>query len=568
MKNWRANFVFLFIILFGATIIGRLIYIQIFSHNFYRALAQGQQKIFEEISGERGEIFVKDINGIKPVAVNKNWMLCYVDPTEIQNKEETSKILSDILSLDKESVFKKITKENSFFEILKKRLSDEEILSIKNANLRGVYLTEEINRFYPFNTFASQLIGFVGGNGIGQYGVEGKYDEILKGENKFQEKEKGLLEYLTGFSNKEPKKGADLILTIDYNIQFFAEKLLEKAKENLNIYKGSILVLNPQTGAIIALVNYPNFNPNEYSKENDLTIFQNDATQSAFEPGSIFKPITIAAALNEQKITPQTTYQDEGFVKIGGHLITNYQNRKWGKRTMTEVLEKSINTGAIFAEKLIGHKIFLEYIEKFGFFEPTMVDLQGEIISKNTEFKKGYEINFATASFGQGIEVTPIQLVRAIAAIANGGNILKPYVVEKIIMDENKIIETKPVIQREKVISPTVANQLTAMLVSVVENGFGKTARIPGYYIAGKTGTAQVPWSALGIKKSGYSPMTIQSFIGYFPAFDPQYLILVKLDNTKAPAAGYSAAPIFKELAEYIIKYKSIPPDYEITEIK
>lgn len=563
MRNWRANFTLIFFILLGATIIGRLVYIQILRYDYYRALAQGQQKIFQEISGDRGEIFLKDKDNLKPIAVNKNWYFCYADPNEIKNKEETAKILSQILTLNEMVVLEKLKKEDSFFGILKKRLNEEEISALKKSNLTGIYLSEEVGRYYPLESLAAQLVGFLGGDGVGQYGLEGYFQESLKGEDQFEEKERGPLGYLMNLTEAKAKKGTNLILTVDYNIQFMAEKLLKKAKEDLDIEAGTILVLDPNLGKVIAMANLPSFNPNEYQKEENLTVFENQAIQKAFEPGSIFKPITMAAALNEGKITPQTIYKDEGFVKIGGHIITNYQNKSWGQKTMTEVLEKSINSGAIFAEQQIGNKLFLDYIEKFGFFEPTGIDLQGEVFSKNTNFKSGYEVNFATASFGQGIEVTPIQLVRAISIIANGGKLVKPYIVEKIIGDD-KIIETQTEIQNNSVISPKTASQLTAMMVSVVENGFGNTAKIPGYYIAGKTGTAQVPWSALGIEKPGYSSMTIQSFVGFFPAFNPQFLILVKLDNTKTPSAGYSAAPIFKELAEYIINYKEIPPDYEL----
>ena len=217
---------------------------------------------------------------------------------------------------------------------------------------------------------------------------------------------------------------------------------------------------------------------------------------------------------------------------------------------MTEVLEKSINTGAVFIEEQLGHKDFLNYIEKFGIFELTGIDLQEETFSQNKELKKGYEIGFATASFGQGIEMTPIQMVRAYCAIINGGKLINPYVIEKI-SDEKQII------------SPNTSSKATAMLVSVVEHGYAKTARVPGYYIGGKTGTAQVSWSALDIDKRGYSNKTWQTFIGFGPAFDPRFLILVKLDNPKTKTAEYSAVPVFQELAKYIIDYYEILPDYE-----
>lgn len=572
MTNWRQNLVFILIILFAAVIIYRLIFIQILNHQYWQALAQGQQKFFETWQGERGEIFFQQ--GV-PLAVNRNFDFVYLSPPEIEKPEETAQILSLILDLNKDFILEKI-KKDSYYELIKKKLTEEEIENLKKVNsvrnniskgvnLPGIYLGRELGRYYPLQSLAAQVIGFLGGDGKGQYGIEGYYDEILQGKERFLEKEKGPGGYLINGFNFSIEKGADLILTLDYNIQFLAEKLLKEAKENLDIESGQIIVMDPISGKILALASYPNFNPNqyqEYASKNELEIFKNRATTDFFEPGSVFKPITFAAAIDQGKITPQTTYIDEGFVKIGGYTIYNYDGKIWGEQTMTNVLEKSINTGAVFVEKQIGHNIFLDYIERFGIFQPTGIDLP-ETFSENKEFKEGYEINFATASFGQGIEMTPIQLSRAFSVIANGGKLVRPYLVEKII-ENGKVTEIYPKITSDNIISQKTASQLTAMLVSVVENGFAKRAKIPGYYIAGKTGTAQISFAALGIKKSGYSEKTIQTFVGFAPAFNPQFLILVKLDNPKARDASVSAVPIFKELAKYIINLWQIPPDYEI----
>ncbi len=557
MKPWRFNLVFFFIILFSALILGRLVYIQIFNYQYWRALAQGQQKFFIPFQEERGEIFFRDVT---PLAVNQNIDLVYASPNEIEKPEEIADILSLILSLEKDFILEKL-KKDSFYEILKKKLNQTEIENLKKENLKGIYLGQEVIRYYPFENLASQVIGFVDRDGKGQYGIEGYYDDILRGKENILEKEKGPGGYLINGFIKPKGKGKDIVLTIDYNIQFMAEKLLQKTKENLGIEKGEIIVMDPHSGEILALANFPSFNPNQYAQITNLEIFKNLSSQELFEPGSVFKSITIAGALEEGKITPQTTYIDTGYVKIGNYMIYNYAQKKWGEKTMTEVLERSINPGAVFAERQLGHQLFLEYIEKFGFFEPTGIDLQGEIFSQNKEFKKGYEINFATASFGQGIEMTSIQLLRAYGAIANSGKLLKPHLVEKII--ENGV-ETKiePEIQRSSVISEKTVSQLTSMLISVVEKGSAKRAKIPGYYIAGKTGTAQIPYE----NQRGYYPdRTIQSFIGFAPALDPKFLILVKIYNPKAKTAEYSAVPIFHDLAKYIINYWKIPPDYETT---
>ncbi len=556
MKRWRVNLIFILIILFGAAIIGRLIFLQIIKYDFYKAMAQGQQKVFQLLKGDRGEIFFSE-GEVLATNVKGKYLLVY--PQEIEEKEETAKILSQVLNLEEAAILEKL-QGDGLFEKIKSSLTKEEEQALKEMNLPGIYLRETIFRKYPQGTMISQTLGFLGGEGKGQYGIEGFYDNVLQGKEEIQEREWGIVKYF--FSGAaESAKGADIFLTIDYNIQFMAEKLLEKAKENLNIEAGQIIVIDPNSGKILALASFPDFDPNHYS-EVDFELFQNPSVQKLFEPGSAFKPITMAAALNQGKITPKTTYIDTGKVKIGKYTIMNYNEKVWGKRTMTEVLEKSINTGAVFVEKQLGHDVFLEYIDKFGIFEPTGIDLQEEFFSENREFKKGYEINFATASFGQGIEMTPIQLVRAFCVIANGGKLVKPYLVEKIIK-KDIITETQPEISSEQIISQKTASQLTAMLISVIENGFANEAKVPGYYIAGKTGTAQIPWSTLGIDKKGYSEDTWQSFIGFAPAFSPQFLILVKLDKPETRTAEYSAVPIFGELAKYIINYYQIPPDYE-----
>jgi len=566
MKNFRVNLIFIFFIFLWAAIISKLFFVQIVHFDFYKALAQGQQKFLSEFQGKRGTIFLKDGERKIPLAINRVWTFCYISPREIKNTEETMEKLSVTLSLEKDKILEKINSQNeeSSFLVLKQKLNEEEISNIKKINLPGIYLAEESLREYPQESLASHVIGFLGGEGEGQYGVEGYFDYNLEGRQGFLEGEKGPLGFL--FLNSESyladKNGSDILLTIDYNVQFMAEKLLKEAKEKLEIEEGQILVMDPNSGKIIALANFPNFNPNTYPEEKNLDIFQNSAIQKVFEPGSVFKPITMAAALDQEKITPLTTYTDPGVIKIGGWPIYNYDQRKYpGDITMTEVLEKSINTGAVFAEKQLSHAFFSEYIEKFGFFAKTEIDLQGEDLSPNEEFKKGNEINFATASFGQGIAVTPIQLVRAFAAIANGGKLVKPFVVDKI-FENGKITETQTVVS-SSVISQRTAGQLTAMLVSVVDKGYSKAAKIPGYYIAGKTGTAQVPWSALGVDRKGYSDKTIQTFMGFAPAFKPQFVILIKLNNPKTKTAEYSAVPIFQELTKYIIDLWQIPPDYE-----
>jgi len=566
MSKRRINLVLIIIFIFGATIIGRLFYVQVIKHEKYLAFAKGQYNLSQIIEPNRGDIFAQDKEGnLYLLATNNDSKFVFVSPTQIKNKEETAANLTEIIDMDKELILEKINQEETLFSLLKKKLTEEEIEKIEKLNLEGVHLGKETYRYYPEEETASHVLGFVGGENLGQYGLEGFYQEELKGKEGLAVGEKSRQGYMVYFDSQKSlpaQEGSDLILGIDFYIQFKAEELLKEAKDSLGIEDGQIIVMDPRSGKIIAAAALSNFNPNQYF-DYDMGVFIDPISQKLFEPGSVFKPITIASAIEEGKITPQTTYVDEGFVKIGPDTIYNYAQRKYGEVSITEVLEKSINTGAVFAEQKISHKTFLNYIEKFGIFEETGIDLQAEVSSPNDELKKGYEVNFATAAFGQGIEMTPIQLIRAFSVLANGGKMVNPYFVEKVINIDGTTVKNQSQNQSIQVVSQNTASKLTAMLVSVVENGFGKKAKIPGYYIAGKTGTAQVSWSSLGIKKSGYSDKTIQSFIGFGPAFDPKFLILVKLDNPQTKTAEYSAIPIFYSLAKYIVDYYQIPPDYE-----
>lgn len=564
MQNWRSNLVFAIIVLFILAVLSKLFFIQVINQGFYRALAEGQQKWFQEVKGDRGEIFIKDRQGNRYLlATNISKNLVYLRPGKVKNKKDLALALEEILGLKKEEVLKKMDDDSASLFLLKDDLTDEEMKKLKEKNLAGLYFLKKKVRFYPQRNLAAQVIGFLGGEGKGQYGVEGFYDELLQGKKTWLKGERNPWGFSLGEFKKKVPEGADLILTLDYNIQQKAEHLLGEGVKELEAEGGEILVLDPQKGKILALANFPSFDLNHYDEVADQAIFQNSAIQKLFEPGSVFKPVVMAGALEEGKITPETTYLDRGFVKFGPDTIYNYGHRVWGERTMTEVLEKSINTGAVFAQKQLGGDKFLEYIKRFGFFEKTGVDLQGEVWSENKELKNGRPINFATASFGQGVDVTSLQLARAFAAIANGGHLVRPYVVQEVVREGKEVLKTEPEVQKEGVILAKTANELTTMLIKVVEEGFAKAARVPGYYIAGKTGTAQVPFSSLGIDKAGYSEKTIQSFVGFFPALNPQFLVLVKLNNPKTKTAEYSAVPLFQKLAKYIIDYWEIPPDYE-----
>jgi len=565
-SNWRINFVLIIILILGAAVIGRLFFLQILERKLYGAQALGQQTKLSITTGLRGQIFCQNSQEtkgnqasgeVKSLAINKDSWTISVNPKDIPDKNAFAEILSKEIGVTQEQIISDLSSQDSYV-VLKKDLSSTEYNKVKALNLKGLSWQNTPDRFYPQGQMASQTLGFLGGSGSGQYGIEGYYEDILKGKSGILEKKSGIGSLFLG-DDQVSLDGSDIYLTIDYNIQFQAETLLKQEQKKNDIDSGQIIVLQPSTGKILALANFPGFDLNKYSKETDLDIFQNTATQKLFEPGSIMKPFTMVSALNEGKITPDTTYVDKGVLTFGSKSIHNFNNKVYGEQTMTGVLENSINTGAVFAEQQIGNKTFFSYIDKFGFTQKTGIDLQGEVYSSNSSLKSGPDINFATASFGQGIELTPIQIASGFCALANGGNLVKPYIVEKIV-NKGDVVNTKPMVFGP-IVSQQAISRLNSMLINVVDKGFNQVAKIPGYYLAGKTGTAEIP---LKNGKGYESDKTIQSFIGYGPALNPQFLILVKLDNPKVSKSSLSAVPVFKQLAQYIINYWQIPPDYDI----
>ncbi|MFA6376495.1 MAG: penicillin-binding protein 2 [Candidatus Paceibacterota bacterium] len=529
-SHWRTKTVLGCLLLLCAAVAGRLYYLQIVLGEHYRAWAQGLQSYSRQgVKIERGEIF---FSGGEPLAINKDFFYAYVSPMNIKDKGAAAEQVSQALGLDKGDLLNKFNRD-SLYVLLKEKLNDDEFLKIKEAKIEGVYADKKKMRYYPQGSVAGQLVGFVNDDGAGRYGLEEYYDEELS-------------------------KGKSIVLNVDYNIQYQAEKILIAAREKLNAMESEAIVADPKTGAILAMAKTPNFDPNnykDYAKDN-INIFKNESCQTLFEPGSVFKGITMASALNEGKVTPDTKYTDTGILKVGPDTIYNYGHRSYGVQTMTNVLEHSINTGAAYAESQLGNQPFADYVEKFGVFEPTGIDMP-ETFSSNSGFKKGYAINYVTASYGQGIWMTSIQLIRAYSALANGGWLVQPSLAREGRKDND---QTKI----RQVIDEKTSKTIATMLASVVDNGFGKAAKVSGYTISGKTGTAQMSWSTLGIDQRGYSDKTTQSFIGFFPSGDPKYLILTKMKAPEANTAEYSAIPIFTELAKYVVYVTQLPPNEEI----
>jgi len=355
-------------------------------------------------------------------------------------------------------------------------------------------------------------------------------------------------------------EGVSLVTTIDKNIQFASEKALEKLVVGRKAAEGSIIVMDPRNGKILALANYPTFDLNKFSQEEDYMIFQNDTIESRYEPGSVMKPITMATGLDLHAVTPETSYVDKGYFDVGGYKLVNYKNEVFGRVNMNKVLEMSINTGAIFVSQQVGGSQLRQYFKAFGLDRTTGIDLPREISGdlSNMEYPKANPTYFATASFGVGVAITPMELLRAFATIANKGKLVTPYIVESL--EDNDGFHSAVVPPEAPiVISPETAETLTTMLVGVIENGFGGNAKVKSYSLAGKTGTAYIPLS----EGKGYSDDVIHTFVGFFPAYAPRFVILVKMDRPQwgKDAASHTVTLAFREVEKFIINYYNMPPD-------
>lgn len=570
VSSWRIYALAFLFFAVGVIVFLRFYSLQVEQYDQYRALAEGQHSIFKSLVPKRGEIFIKDREGSYPLAVNRETKMAYAVPKEIENPADAAFVISDILQMDANDLKEKFSKENDSYEPLKHRLSDEEINRINNLQIKGIHLSDENYRYYPSAELASNVAGFVGwkDNSLGgRYGFEAFQDEKLRGVEGSLFHQRDASGGWIGGSQKDitqAKDGDSFVLTLDHIVQYQAEKIIKNAIGKYESDSGSIIVMEPSTGKILAMADFPTFNPNEYAKVEDISAFRNTAVNDAYEPGSVFKSFTIAAGIDSGKISPDTTYVDTGAVSEAGYTIKNSDLKANGLQTMTNVLEKSLNTGVIYVEKLLGNKNFSDYMKRFGFGEQTGIDLMGESAGNLNNLKNlKSNIQFFTASFGQGITVTPIQLASAYSAIANGGSLMKPQIIDKIIYPDGREEKIEPQ-EIRRVISQKAALETGEILQSVVDNGHGKRAGVPGYLVGGKTGTAQLVDSETGKYAEGKS---IGSFAGFAPINDPKFTIVVRLDNPKnVEWAESSAAPAFGELMKFLLEYYNVEPTEQYTQ--
>lgn len=565
-------------ILLILTIVVRLFYWQVLRFDDLTVLAEQQHVVSYSLDASRGTIFSSDG---AVLASNKPTFLLYGLPKVVADKESTAAQIARILTDAKfvgdteTSDQKKKEEYTAVKQDLAEKLSQDLYwvalnksvdINIKNEidklNINGIGFENQASRFYPESSSAAHILGFVGSNALdkptGYFGVEGYYDGELQGVggSLVEEKDARGLPILTGrFAKKDPKSGHDLTLNIDRAVQYIVEKNLKAGVEKYGAKSGSVVVMDPKTGGILAMASFPNYDPNSFSSF-PKEYFKNPVVADSYEPGSTFKVLVMAAALNEKLVEPDTKCDIcSGPVEISGYQIRTWNNQYMPNLTMTDVIIHSDNTGMVFVSRKLGLDKMYKYITDFGFGALTGVDLQDEMSPDIRPKNQWHEIDLATSSFGQGIAATPLQIVRAVSTIANGGYLMEPHIVKSITSD-GKTREIKPKVVGQP-ISKEAANMVAKMMVDAVNKGEAKFFALKGYDVAGKTGTAQIP-----VAGHYDANKTIASFVGFAPAQDPKFVMLVRYEEPSSSIYGAeTAAPTFFAIAKELLAYYNVVPN-------
>ncbi len=549
MYRARQYFVFIIIILIYFGLITRLASLQLFQNDYYISKANRQHEKYMSIEAQRGTIFDRYM---EPLALSLTYYSVCADPRSIKAKDETAHILAETLNLDRESVIKKLNKDKSFVWI-KRKINDADAAKIRDANLRGVFLRAEIKRTYPNDEMASNIIGFAGVDNQGLEGVELKFNDDLQGEKGFKHllrdaRFKSVL--LRSADSKMPVNGNNVVLTIDSVIQVIVEKVLKKTAEKYHTESIFCVVMEPDTGKILAMANYPNFKLNDY-KTSLAENRKNRSVSDIFEPGSVFKIISISAAINEDVVKADDVFDCEmGEYRVGGRILHDYH--PYGNLTVEKILEKSSNIGTVkIAQKLGAYKLH-KYIRDFGFGEFSNVDLPGEVPGIVRHPKIWSRSDITTIPMGQGVAVTALQLASAVSTIANGGFLLKPAIIEKIsTIDGRDAFSFTPIVRR-KVLNTNTCDIIKNMMANVVALGTGRRAKSKIYEFCGKTGTAQK------VNPNGgyYDNKYYATFVGFAPKDTPKLTIVISAnDPHPGHFGGTVCAPAFKEIAEKSLQY-------------
>ncbi len=540
-------------------IILRVFYIQVFDYKKLNNYASNLWSRNLPIKADRGLIY--DRNGVV-LADNATTTSLVVIPNQIKDKEKTADKLSEILNVSYDDIYKHISKKTSIERVHPegRRLSYEIADKIRNLKLEGVYLVKESQRIYPYDTYMAHTLGFVGIDNQGLSGIELTYDNYLTGED-------GAIKYFSDAKGnklelnevyEQPQNGMNITLTINNEIQTSLERELSNAVTKYNPDRAIGLVMDPNSGEILAISARPNFSPANYKNYSIEEINRNLPVWATYEPGSTFKIVTLSAALEENKVDlEKDIFYDKGSIKVENATIHCWKHGGHGKETFMQVVENSCNPGFVALGQRLGVNTLFDYIDKFGFGKKTGVDLNGEASGIIFDRSKVGPVELATTAFGQGVSVTPIQQVTAVSAAINGGTLYKPYIVKSINEPETNTVvkENKPT-EIRKVINAETSAKVRNALENVVANGSGRPAYIDGYRVGGKTGTAQK------VENGRYLTNNyILSFIGFLPADNPKVVVYVAIDNPKGTIqyGGTTVGPISKAVLKDCIKALNVP---------
>lgn len=553
LQRRRAGVFFALIVLIFAALTGRLAFLQFVRGPELRERALELRLRDVPIEAKRGTIY--DRQG-RELAVSIDVDSVYAVPAQVRDKVGTASQLAAILDLDRDWVLERLNRPEGFVWI-KRKVTADQATAIRSARLRGVNMTQEAKRVYPKGTLACHILGFAGIDSQGLEGLEFQYDAYLRGtrgwisvehDARGQEIPQAVHRYI------EPTPGLSMVLTIDETIQYIVERELEQAVTRHGALGGTIIAMDPRNGEVLALANYPFYDPNNYQAY-PVSSRRNGAVVDTFSPGSTFKPITAAAALEDRKVSWGERFFCGGSLQVPGRRVSCHKTTGHGSQTLTEVIQNSCNVGFMNIAFRLGIERFYDYVEAFGLTAKTGIDLPGEASGLIVPRAKAKPLDLAVMSFGQSLTVTPLQLLTAISAIANGGTLLQPHVVRELRDADGRVVETFTSTTERKVIATQTARELNLSLEATVEEGTGRRAFLPGFELAGKTGTAQ---KVVGGRVSSESH--ISSFIGFGPTRDPQVALLVVLDEpTGMYYGGQVAAPVFAVIMQDVYRYLGIP---------
>lgn len=559
----RIRITLILFLLVALLIITRLFFIQLIHQDEYREKADKQYATPSNNIFKRGSIFFSKKDGsIMAAATVSSGFKVAITPNKILNIEESYKRLLPYLDIDYDTYILRASKKNDPYEEIAHNLTKEQVTEIEEMDIDGVSIFKDNWRFYPGEKMAAHTLGFLAYKGdekTGQYGLERFYNETLT----VPKDNMNVNFFAEVFSNIKytisDEGQGDIVTSIEPVVQSTLESELQEIYKKWKADEVGGIIINPQNGDIYAIAAEPTFDLNHYDEVNNVRIFRNPFVENVYEFGSIIKPLVVASALDANVINSKTTYQDNGFIVVDKKEIKNFDGKGRGLVTVQDILDQSLNTGMVYIESKLGHDKFRDYMKSFGIGEKTGIDLPNETHGLISNIDSPRNIEYANASFGQGIALTPIGAVRALSIIANGGKMIIPHLVNEVRFD-NKIDQIKEYsVDTKNIIKSETSETITRMLVHVFDNYNSGINKLPHHTIAAKTGTAQV---AREDGKGYYEDRHMHSFFGYFPTDNPKFLVFLFVNNPKgALYASQTLISPFSDLTKFLLNYYNIPPD-------